>query len=252
MHPNQPVNSSTQQQAHFEAGKGFLPAKNQIPAFLGCWGIFKADLCYLARSDLCHVHHGIGREAPVSAAAGFLSVFHITEFASCIKNNIFTSNESYWQRQDFTRPSQREALMKGLIVPRDSCKSSFSSRCYSRTGIIKGWCCFVDWGTINYFLHSDLILNIHPLCIYFCSGFLLLLLLINMWNISGLYDTCCFWFSKVGTWNMEISLDWQFSSSSHLNEEIILLILKKYLVSFRAIVSGVNHYKEQNWNEIPA
>lgn len=94
MHPNQVVNSSTQKRAHFEAGKVFLPAKNQTPAFLGCWGISKADVCCLARSDLCHVHRGTGREAAVSAAAGFLSIFHIIELASCIKNSIFTSNES--------------------------------------------------------------------------------------------------------------------------------------------------------------
>lgn len=80
VHPNQPVNSSMQERAHLEAGKVFLPAKSQIPAFLGCCGISKADLCCLARADLCHVCHGIGREAEVSAAAGFLSIFHIIGF----------------------------------------------------------------------------------------------------------------------------------------------------------------------------
>lgn len=139
--------------------QSFSACQEPNPAFLECWGISKEDLCCLGGSDLCHVHHGIVREAAVSAAAGFLSIFHLIEFASCIKNNIFTSNESNWHGQDFTRSCQWKTLVKWLIVPRDGCKSSFSSRGYSRTGIIKEWCWLVVWGTIHYFCHSDLILN---------------------------------------------------------------------------------------------
>lgn len=43
------------------------------------------------------------------------------------------SNEPNWHGEDLTRASRRESFTKPLIIPRESCKSGFSSRGY-RTG----------------------------------------------------------------------------------------------------------------------